>query len=63
MLKGVGFNKVEEFNFIPVSGWVGDNIMEASANMKWYTGPCLIEAIDGLKAPKRPTDKPLRLPI
>jgi len=37
--------------------------MENSANMKWYTGPCLLDAIDGLKAPKRPTDKPLRLPI
>ena len=62
-LKAIGFKHSEDFNFIPTSGWVGDNIMERSPKMPWYTGPCLIEAIDMLKAPKRPSDKPLRLPI
>ena len=61
--KQIGFKKWDEFDFIPTSGWTGDNIMENSPNMTWYKGPCLIEAIDNLKAPKRPTDKPLRLPI
>jgi elongation factor 1-alpha len=63
MLKDIGFGKADEFNFIPTSGWIGDNILENSTNMPWYKGPCLIDAIDGLKPPKRPTDKPLRLPI
>jgi elongation factor 1-alpha len=31
--------------------------------MTWYTGPTLIEALDAIKPPKRPTDKPLRLPL
>lgn len=31
--------------------------------MTWYKGPCLIEALDGLTAPARPTDLALRLPI
>ena len=31
--------------------------------MPWYDGPCLLEALDAVKAPKRPTDKPLRIPI
>ena len=62
-LTAIGFRHVEEFNFIPTSGWVGDNIMEVSARMPWYKGLCLMDAIDGLKAPKRPTDKPLRLPV
>ena len=31
--------------------------------MKWYQGPTLIEALDTLDPPKRPTDKPLRIPI
>lgn len=62
-LKAIGFKHWEEFCYIPTSGWVGDNIMEKSAKMPWYNGPCLIDAIDALKAPKRPTDKPLRLPI
>lgn len=31
--------------------------------MKWYNGPCLIDILDGIQAPKRPTEKPLRVPI
>eukprot|EP00768_Dysnectes_brevis_P009589 gnl/Dysnectes_brevis/97_a117_9601.p1 GENE.gnl/Dysnectes_brevis/97_a117_9601~~gnl/Dysnectes_brevis/97_a117_9601.p1 ORF type:complete len:451 (+),score=165.74 gnl/Dysnectes_brevis/97_a117_9601:688-2040(+) len=61
-LGAIGF-KAKKFDYIPCSGWVGDNIIERSPKMAWYTGPILIEAIDGLKAPKRPSDKPLRLPI
>jgi len=63
-LKTIGFGKADEFNFIPTSGWTGLNIMEKDGDKTaWYKGPCLLEAIDGLKPPKRPTDKPLRLPI
>jgi len=61
-LKKVGYNP-DKVNFIPISGWVGDNMIEKSDNMGWYKGPCLIEALDGLDAPKRPVDKPLRLPL
>ena len=63
MLKAIGFKHADDFNYIPTSGWTGDNIMEVSPKMPWYKGLCLIDAIDSLKAPKRPTDKPLRLPI
>ena len=31
--------------------------------MPWYNGPTYIEALDTLVAPKKPVDKPLRLPI
>jgi len=31
--------------------------------MKWYKGPTLIEALDAVDPPKRPIDKPLRLPL
>merc|ERR1712086_450075 len=31
--------------------------------MPWYKGPFLLEAIDGIDPPARPTDKPLRLPL
>jgi elongation factor 1-alpha len=50
-------------NFIPISGWVGDNMIDRSDKMKWYKGPTLLEALDAIKPPKRPTDKPLRLPL
>merc|ERR1711865_1154784 len=29
----------------------------------WYKGPYLLEALDGVNPPKRPTDKALRLPL
>jgi elongation factor 1-alpha len=49
--------------FIPLSGWMGDNMLERSVNMKWYKGPTLLEALDAIVPPKRPTEKPLRLPL
>lgn len=61
-LKRTGF-KVEAIPFIPISGWNGDNMMELSPNTPWYTGPCLFDALDALQVPKRPSDKPLRLPL
>merc|ERR1719282_875456 len=61
-LKQVGY-KVETVPFIPISGWVGDNMLENSTNMPWYKGPYLLQALDAIKPPKRPTDKPLRLPL
>ena len=61
-LKKVGYN-VANIPFIPISGWVGDNMIEASDNMTWYNGPTLLAALDALRPPKRPTEKPLRLPL
>ncbi len=61
-LKKVGY-KPEEIPFIPISGWNGDNMLERSANTPWYNGPILIEALDKIVPPKRPTEKPLRLPL
>jgi len=61
-LKKVGYNPAK-ISFIPISGWVGDNMIEPSDNMPWYKGPFLLEALDNLNPPARPTDKPLRLPL
>lgn len=61
-LKKVGFNP-DNIHFIPISGFNGDNMIEKSANTPWYKGPTLIEALDLITPPKRPTDKPLRLPL
>jgi elongation factor 1-alpha len=61
-LKKVGYN-VANIPFIPISGWVGDNMIEPSPNMSWYSGPYLLQALDALRPPKRPLDKPLRLPL
>jgi len=61
-LKKVGYN-VEKIRFVPISGWAGDNMIEKSDNMPWYKGPTLLEALDLLEPPVRPSDKPLRLPL
>merc|ERR1711915_935570 len=61
-LKKVGY-KVDNMPFIPISGWEGDNMLEQSTNMPWYKGPTLLAALDNLNPPKRPSEKPLRLPL
>ena len=60
---------------VPISGWHGDNMLEESTNMKWFKGweierkegnakgKTLFEALDAILPPKRPTDRPLRLPL
>ncbi|ODS42141.1 MAG: translation elongation factor EF-1 subunit alpha, partial [Candidatus Altiarchaeales archaeon IMC4] len=62
LLKPIGY-KVDEIPFIPLSAFIGDNIKTASPNTPWYKGPTLLAALDALKAPEKPTGKPLRLPI
>ena len=34
-----------------------------SENMPWYDGKTLLETLNDLKEPEKPTDLPLRLPI
>ncbi|HXV46541.1 MAG TPA: translation elongation factor EF-1 subunit alpha [Nitrososphaera sp.] len=62
MLKLVGFNTAK-INFIPISGWKGDNLVKKSTNMVWYKGPTLSESLDLLEPPEKPIGKPLRVPI
>jgi len=61
-IKKVGYNP-DKVNFVPISGWNGDNMIEKSPNMNWYKGPTLLEALDQISEPKRPSDKPLRIPL
>merc|ERR1712157_334661 len=63
-------NMYKKAKFIPISGLQGDNLIEKSTNMPWYmsdkkkyVGKTLLEVLDTIKPPKRPTDKPLRLPL
>jgi len=73
-IKKVGYNP-KEVAMVPISGFHGDNMIEASTNMAWYkgwttenkkgknTGKTLIEAIDNIVPPTRPTELALRLPL
>jgi elongation factor 1-alpha len=65
-LEKVGYkvdNEKNPIRFVPISGWVGDNMIDRSEKMPWYKGPILIEALDFMREPKRPTELPLRLPL
>eukprot|EP00727_Mastigamoeba_balamuthi_P002664 m51a1_g12395 putative elongation factor 1 alpha (455) ;mRNA; r:674734-676439 len=66
-LKKIGWN-TDKINFVPISGWAGDNMIETSPNLAWYykapySGQTLLQALDAIEEPKRPIDKPLRVPL
>jgi elongation factor 1-alpha len=61
-LKKIGYNP-KRIPFVPMSGWTGENLIEKSPNLSWWKGPTLLEALDGVKPPARPIDKPLRIPL
>jgi len=75
-VKKIGYNP-DAVAFVPISGWHGDNMIEPTEKMKWYkgwevkvgkekktlSGKTLLEALDAIQPPQRPTDKPLRLPL
>ncbi|MFP4111998.1 MAG: translation elongation factor EF-1 subunit alpha [Candidatus Woesearchaeota archaeon] len=62
LIKTVGY-KPDTTKFIPIASLKGDNVVNKSENMSWYTGETLLEAINGLEVPSKPTELPLRLPI
>jgi len=73
-IKKIGYNPAT-VAFVPISGFNGDNMLEPSPNMGWYkgwaierkegnaSGKTLLEALDAIIPPQRPTDRPLRLPL
>jgi len=61
-LKKCGYDE-KKIPFVPISGWMGDNMTDRSDKMPWYKGPILVEALDSIIPPKRPIEKPLRLPL
>ncbi|GAB4309403.1 MAG: translation elongation factor EF-1 subunit alpha [Promethearchaeota archaeon] len=63
LLKTVGYRNVDEIPFVPISGYLGDNLASKSENMSWYDGPTLVQALDALQIPEKPTGKPLRIPV
>jgi len=62
LLTGIGY-KPEQFKILPISAWEGENVTKKSEKMAWWKGETVVEALDELKAPEQPIDKPLRLPI
>ncbi|MGW2884951.1 sulfate adenylyltransferase subunit 1 [Streptomyces griseoruber] len=51
------------FTAIPVSALDGDNVVERSAHMGWYTGPALLEFLESVPVGADPADAPVRFPV
>merc|ERR1719322_30191 len=73
-IKKVGYNPAA-VAFAPISGWHGDNMIEASTNMAWYkgwnverkegkaNGMTLLEALDSIIPPSSPPTSPSGCPF
>lgn len=60
LLRMVGYKDVQ---YVPTSAFKGDNVANKSGNLSWWKGPTLLQCLDNLTVPKKPTDLPLRLPV
>ena len=62
ILKMIGF-KPNEIPFIPITAFYGDNVSKQSDKTPWYKGPVIMEALNNLKLPEKPSNLPLRIPV
>jgi elongation factor 1-alpha len=62
LLRMVGY-KEDSIQYVPTSAFKGDNMAKPSPNMSWWKGNTLLQCLDNLKIPQKPTELPLRLPI
>jgi sulfate adenylyltransferase subunit 1 len=54
---------LKDVTAIPLSALAGDNVVDASANMGWYTGPTLIALLESLSVYDEAHDAPFRFPV
>jgi elongation factor 1-alpha len=62
LLRTIGYD-VSKIPFIPTSAYADANVTSKSDKTPWYNGPFLVDALNALKLPEKPTNKPLRLPV
>ena len=63
LLSSIGYRNASELPFVPVAAFIGEGVTKPSSKMPWYKGPTVLGALDKLKEPEKPIDKPLRIPI
>lgn len=54
--------ELDNVNFIPISAKLGDNVVNKSENMPWYTGKALLDFLETVQLPTEAEDR-LRLPV
>ena len=55
--------ELQQVTFIPISALVGDNVVERSTNMDWYTGPTLLHHLETVAIESAPSDIGIRFPV
>ncbi|CAJ1335625.1 unnamed protein product [Effrenium voratum] len=60
-LKKSGY-KEDQMIFLPMSGLMGDNIKERKGTPAWFTGPTLLDALDGINVARK-ADGAVRIPM
>jgi bifunctional enzyme CysN/CysC len=57
------FMKGAQKHFIPISALVGENVVRPSANIRWYTGPTLLELLEAIDVENNLDDVAFRFPV
>lgn len=58
--KELGFASIQP---IPISARFGDNVISASQNTPWYTGPALLEYLETVQLDSPIEERPFRFPV
>ncbi|MBN1108332.1 MAG: 50S ribosome-binding GTPase [Bacteroidales bacterium] len=59
----VGMFGPEEVHYLPMSAKYGDNVVEASENMKWYEGPTFLRLLETVEIKKSKKLSGARFPV
>lgn len=54
---------MEAFTAIPMSALKGDNVVDVSTNMAWYTGPTLMQHLNTVSVADELCEQPFRMPV
>lgn len=55
--------QLKEVQFIPISAKLGDNVVDASTHMSWYTGPTLMSLLEHVSIDHKFVSRDMRLPV
>ncbi len=55
--------KNQKITFIPISALHGDNVVNPSANIDWYSGKSILEYLEGLNLEENENDAQARFPV
>ena len=61
LAKKIGYEG--DLDFVPIAAKYGDNVVQPSTKMNWYSGPTLLEYLEDLPVHKKDDSLPARFPV